>query len=115
MNEPEPDLAVTREDTTVYADRHPGPADLHLVVEVSDTTLRTDLDFKAGLYARAGIPEYWALDLASRRIPPQFCHHHRRTFDIRRFLTPQGHMAPNSATNSRSPFESNAPPTVSET
>ena len=68
MNEPEPDPAVTREDTTVYADRHPGPADLHLVVEVSDTTLRTDLDFKADLYARAGIPEYWALDPASSRL-----------------------------------------------
>ena len=67
-NEPEPDLAVTREDMTSYSDRHPASADLLLVVEVSDTTLRTDLEFKAGLYARAQIPEYWALDLASRRL-----------------------------------------------
>ena len=67
-NEPEPDLAVTREDTTAYADRHPGPEDLALVVEVSDTTLRTDLIVKARLYARAGIPEYWTVDLAARQL-----------------------------------------------
>jgi Uma2 family endonuclease len=35
-------------------------------VEVSDTTLRTDLLVKARLYARAGIPEYWTLDLNGR-------------------------------------------------
>lgn len=65
-SEPEPDLAVTREPTTAYALCHPGPADVSLVVEVSDTTLRTDLLVKARLYARAGIPEYWALDLTGR-------------------------------------------------
>jgi Uma2 family endonuclease len=65
-SEPEPDLAVTREPTTAYALRHPGPADVLLVVEVSDTTLRTDLLVKARLYARAGIGEYWALDLHGR-------------------------------------------------
>lgn len=65
-SEPEPDLTVTREPTTAYALRHPKPADIELVVEVSDTTLRTDLLVKARLYARAGIPEYWALDLNGR-------------------------------------------------
>jgi Uma2 family endonuclease len=65
-SEPEPDVAVTREPTTAYSQRHPGPDDVELVVEVSDTTLRTDLLVKARLYARAGIPEYWALDLNSR-------------------------------------------------
>ena len=39
----------------------PGPADLLLVLEISDTTLEFDLTVKAGLYARAGIREYWAL------------------------------------------------------
>ena len=67
-NEPKPDLAVTRGSEDAYADRHPGPEDVRLVVEVSDTTLRTDLLLKARLYARAGIPEYWILDLNSRKL-----------------------------------------------
>jgi Uma2 family endonuclease len=68
FSEPEPDVAVTREPTTAYPDRHPGPADLLLVVEVADTTLRTDLLLKARLYARAGIPEYWVVDLNARQL-----------------------------------------------
>jgi len=67
-SEPEPDVAVTREATTTYADHHPGPDDLLLVVEVSDTTLRSDLMVKARLYARAGITEYWVLDLNARQL-----------------------------------------------
>jgi Uma2 family endonuclease len=67
-SEPEPALAVTREATSAYVDRHPGPSDILLIVEVSDTSIRTDLLVKARLYARAGIPEYWALDLPNRRL-----------------------------------------------
>jgi Uma2 family endonuclease len=67
-NEPEPDAAVTRETENAYNGRHPGPEDLLLVVEISDTTLRTDLIVKARLYARAGIIEYWALDLNARQL-----------------------------------------------
>lgn len=67
-SEPEPDVAITHASTTSYADRHPGPEDLLLVVEVSDTTLRSDLFVKARLYARAGIAEYWALDLNARQL-----------------------------------------------
>ena len=39
-----------------------------LAVEVSATSLYTGLKIKAGLYVRAGIPEYWALDVESRRL-----------------------------------------------
>lgn len=67
-NEPELDIAVTREAESAYEGRHPGPEDLLLVVEVSDTSLRTDLIVKARLYARAGIAEYWALDLHTRQL-----------------------------------------------
>jgi Uma2 family endonuclease len=38
------------------------------VVEVSDSTLATDLGRKAQLYARHGIPEYWVVDCAGARI-----------------------------------------------
>jgi Uma2 family endonuclease len=72
FNEPEPDLAVTQEATTEYADRHPGPDDLRLVVEVADTTLRTDLVVKALLYARSGIPAYWVVDVVNRCL---YLHH----------------------------------------
>jgi len=75
-NEPEPDAAVTREPENAYNHRHPGPADLLLVVEISDTTLRTDLVVKAGLYARAGIAEYYVLDLNARQL-----HIHRAPID----------------------------------
>ena len=43
--------------------RHPGPADLALVVEVSNTTLATDRGPKLAAYARAGISAYWIINL----------------------------------------------------
>lgn len=67
-NEPEPDVAVTAEPSDAYATRHPGPPDLLLVAEVSDSTLRFDRSVKAALYARAGISEYWVVDLAGRQL-----------------------------------------------
>lgn len=67
-NEPEPDAAVTAEPNTAYADRHPGPADILLVAEVSDSTLRFDRTVKAALYARAGIREYWIVNIVGRQV-----------------------------------------------
>lgn len=67
-NEPEPDAAVTAEPNTAYADRHPGPADIVFVAEVSDTTLRFDRTQKAALYARAGIREYWIVNITGRQV-----------------------------------------------
>jgi Uma2 family endonuclease len=65
-SEPEPDVMVVRGHTRDYADRHPGPTDVALVVEVADTTLRRDRTLKQRLYARAGIPEYWIVNLVDR-------------------------------------------------
>jgi Uma2 family endonuclease len=48
--------------------RDPQPENLQLVIEIADTTLAFDLSTKARLYARAGIIEYWVLDLPGRRI-----------------------------------------------
>jgi len=67
-NEPQPDIIVLKRPTWEFTKANPQPADLHLVVEVSDTTLGFDLTKKASLYARAGIVEYWALDVAARRL-----------------------------------------------
>jgi hypothetical protein len=46
-----------------YRHRHPGPRDVALVVEVADTTLRTDRGTKKRAYAHAGIPIYWIANL----------------------------------------------------
>jgi Uma2 family endonuclease len=66
-NEPEPDLVVLRESSLKY-ENNPQPEDVLLAVEVADSTLSFDLGKKAPLYARAGIPEYWILDVNGRRL-----------------------------------------------
>src|SRR5262249_40400221 len=68
INEPEPDFAVLREPASAYLEKHPGPGDILLIIEASDTSLRFDLEVKSSLYARAGIPEYWVLDIGGRRL-----------------------------------------------
>jgi len=67
-SEPEPDVVVARGDPRDYADHHPGPDDLALVVEVADATLDRDRHLKGRIYAGAGIPVYWILNLAERRL-----------------------------------------------
>ena len=66
-NEPEPDVIVLKRDMSSFTS-NPRPEDVHLVAEVSDSTLHFDLTQKAQLYARAGIQEYWVLDVAGRRL-----------------------------------------------
>lgn len=68
VNEPVPDVVVLRRPSKDYPLGNPGPEDLRLVVEISATSLGFDLTTKARLYARAGIAEYWVLDIAGRRM-----------------------------------------------
>lgn len=65
---PQPDLALLRPRPDTYYDSHPAPADTLLVVEVSDSTLAFDLRKKVPLYARAGVPEVWVVDIAERAV-----------------------------------------------
>lgn len=67
-SEPEPDLAVLRRPVTSYLTDNPQPSDVLLVVEVADSTLAFDRSVKARLYARAGIEDYWVLDVNRRRL-----------------------------------------------
>jgi len=67
-NEPQPDLIVLKRDFLHFTKVHPQPRDLELVVEVADTKLYFALTTKASLYARAGIADYWVLDIAGRRM-----------------------------------------------
>jgi len=63
-SEPEPDVAVTRGERRSYARRHPSrPA---LVVEVADSSLLLDREHKGSLYARAGLEDYWIVNLVDR-------------------------------------------------
>jgi Uma2 family endonuclease len=62
-NEPEPDVTLS-----TALDGAPHPEDVLLLVEVADTTLAYDRDVKRPLYARAGIPEVWILDLEARHM-----------------------------------------------
>jgi Uma2 family endonuclease len=61
VSEPEPDLAVVRGAPWDYRDSHPSTP--LLVVEVADSMLALDRRYKGGLYARAGIAEYWIVNL----------------------------------------------------
>lgn len=63
-SEPEPDVAFVRGGPRDYRDAHPASA--VLVVEVADTSLVFDRTTKASLYASAGIPEYWIVNLPDR-------------------------------------------------
>ena len=60
-SEPEPDVAVVPGDARTYRDAHPSRA--VLIVEVAEASYRIDHEYKASLYARAGIADYWIIDL----------------------------------------------------
>lgn len=67
-SEPEPDLALVRPRDDYYAAAHPGPDDVLLLVEVSDTSFPADLGTKLPLYAAAGVAEAWVVALAGGRV-----------------------------------------------
>jgi Uma2 family endonuclease len=64
---PEPDVSVARGVPDDYLDLDPGPADVALVVEVSDTTLAADRAM-AATYGGGGIPIYWIVNVADRQL-----------------------------------------------
>jgi Uma2 family endonuclease len=67
-SEPEPDVALLRPQEDYYASGKPGPADILLVIEVSDSTLDFDRDVKLPMYADAGISEYWIVNLVDETL-----------------------------------------------
>jgi Uma2 family endonuclease len=67
-SEPEPDVALVKPRDDFYSREHPGPDDVLLLIEVADTSVERDLEMKLPLYARAGIPETWIVDLPTETI-----------------------------------------------
>jgi Uma2 family endonuclease len=73
-SEPEPDAVVARGSFRQYVRRHPEPADVALVVEVSDTSLSEDRDMTI-VYGGGGVPVYWIVNLVDRQVEVYSCPH----------------------------------------
>ena len=67
-SEPEPDVLVVRGERRQYRDKHPGAAEVWLLIEVSDTTLARDRGLKKRTYARAAVPVYWIINLVENQL-----------------------------------------------
>jgi Uma2 family endonuclease len=67
-SEPEPDFAVVRGTAADYENRHPGAADVGLVIEVANSSLLRDQRDKTHIYARGGIVCYWIVNLVDSRV-----------------------------------------------
>jgi Uma2 family endonuclease len=67
-SEPEPDIAVVKIDPLDYADHHPVPSKVYLIIEVADSSLKFDCETKSKAYAQAGINDYWVLDVVERQL-----------------------------------------------
>jgi Uma2 family endonuclease len=68
ITEPEPDLLVLLSRDDFYRSRLPAPGDVVLAIEVAKTSLRFDRQVKLPLYARAGMPETWIVDISGQTI-----------------------------------------------
>lgn len=67
-SEPQPDVLVLKLRDDLYKNGKPQPEDTLLVIEVSDSTLAYDRRVKVPLYARAGVPEVWIINLVDERV-----------------------------------------------
>ena len=67
-SEPQPDIALLKPRPDFYAEAHPKPDHILLVIEVADTSVDFDQGTKLPLYAKAGIPEVWIVALTQRSV-----------------------------------------------
>jgi Uma2 family endonuclease len=67
-SEPEPDVVVARGSRRDYTNRHPGPRDVGLVVEVAESSLEQDRNVMGPVYAREGIAVYWIVNLVDHQL-----------------------------------------------
>ena len=68
FNEPLPDISILKRRNDFYAESHPTPQDVLLLIEVSHSTIEYDRDFKKTLYAEAGIVEFWIVNLTDETV-----------------------------------------------
>jgi Uma2 family endonuclease len=67
-SEPEPDLIIAHFHDHKYRHQHPRPEDVYFLIEVADTTLSKDRKIKLPLYAEAGIPVVWIVNLKNNSV-----------------------------------------------
>ncbi len=67
-SEPQPDIVLLKPCPDFYEHGHPGPSDVLLLIEISDSSLRYDRDVKIPLYAKVGIAEVWIVDIVHQRL-----------------------------------------------
>ncbi len=68
ISEPEPDISLLKYREDFYESKHPTPDDTLLVIEVSDTSLSYDREVKKPLFAEAGIPELWIVNIEDEQV-----------------------------------------------
>jgi Uma2 family endonuclease len=91
-NLPQPDVMLVAGPEKVYVD-HPRPADVYLLVEVSDSTLTKDRTIKLPLYAAHGVPELWIINLVDQQIEV-YTEPHGEEYLTRTTKPLAGHFAP---------------------
>jgi Uma2 family endonuclease len=62
-SEPEPDIAIVQRLGEDYRQHHPFPENIYWLIEYADSSLKKDLEIKSPVYAGAGVPEYWVINL----------------------------------------------------
>lgn len=67
-SEPEPDIAIEQRLGRGYREHHPYPENVFWLIEYSDSSLTKDLEVKTKIYAAAGIPEYWVINLRTMQL-----------------------------------------------
>jgi Uma2 family endonuclease len=67
-SEPEPDIAILQYREDYYTQSHPTPKETLLVIEVANSSLEKDQKVKLPLYAEAGIPEVWIVNLQDHQL-----------------------------------------------
>jgi Uma2 family endonuclease len=92
-SEPEPDISVVRgEDPRANTQLHPGPDDVALLVEVAESSLGFDRRAKLRIYAAAGIPYYWIINLVDRQLEV-YSEPHSAGYRSRQVLGPEEQVA----------------------
>jgi Uma2 family endonuclease len=97
MSEPRPDVVICKPLPELFGPFEPDPADVLLLVEISDTSLRYDTKIKSRLYAEVGIPEYWILNIPDGVLQIQtdpMDGEYRRIESFKRGQTITAHMLP---------------------
>ena len=68
ITEPQPDIQLLAPQDDFYIDAHPTQLDALLVVEVADSSLAYDRNYKSAVYSMRGVPELWILDVNTPRL-----------------------------------------------